>query len=250
MAESSLPFPRLDTPEGRAALWGYIVEQRGLGAMPGTPDMLFLGMAVARYGSSWSQLLQDLYVLWKLRQRRGGFFVEFGALDGLKLSNTALLEFEFGWTGILAEPNPRMREPLARNRRAKIDFRAVTGRTGATMPFSIRRDLPDLSSVGHSSRAANAEIVDVQTVSLGDLLAQHEAPQIIDYLSIDTEGSEAEILAAFDFSRRFRIVSVEHNFDAAKRSAIYELLTAHGYTREFEHFSRWDDWYFDHRLMP
>jgi hypothetical protein len=53
---------------------------------------------------SKAQLFQDLWVLWQTRFKRKGFFVDFGATDGVKLSNTWLLEKEFGWEGI--SPNP------------------------------------------------------------------------------------------------------------------------------------------------
>lgn len=54
--------------------------------------------------NSKSQLLQDVFVLHELNFKEGGFFVEFGATNGVELSNSHLLEKEFHWQGILAEP--------------------------------------------------------------------------------------------------------------------------------------------------
>ena len=65
----------------------------------------------------------------------------------------------------------------------------------------------------------------------------------MDFLSIDTEGSELAILEAFDFSSfTFGAVFVEHNF-TQNRARIHQLLTANGFVRIFSRFSRWDDWY-------
>ena len=52
------------------------------------------------------QINQDIFVLYTLNWKRNGFFVEFGATNGIDLSNTYLLEKDFGWKGILSEPNP------------------------------------------------------------------------------------------------------------------------------------------------
>jgi hypothetical protein len=83
----------------------------------------------------------------------------------------------------------------------------------------------------------------VETVSLNDLLASAGAPDRMDYLSIDTEGSELRILESFDFSRyRFSVITCEHNFTPA-REAIVELLGRHGYVRRHESLSQFDDWY-------
>jgi hypothetical protein len=66
---------------------------------------------------------------------------------------------------------------------------------------------------------------------------------VIDYLSIDTEGSEYEILANFDFSKhRFRVITCEHNY-TQERDKIHTLLTEKGYLRKFEDVSQFDDWY-------
>lgn len=69
------------------------------------------------------------------------------------------------------------------------------------------------------------------------------APAEIDYMSVDTEGSELRILSAFDFrTHTVKIITVEHNY-SSDRDKIHELLTRNGYRRKFELFSRWDDWY-------
>src|ERR1035437_4573352 len=53
----------------------------------------------------------------------------------------------------------------------------------------------------------------VNTISLVDLLDKYNAPRVIDYLSIDTEGSEFEILKSFDFNKyQFKAITCEHNF--------------------------------------
>jgi hypothetical protein len=83
----------------------------------------------------------------------------------------------------------------------------------------------------------------VKTVSLNDLLSKHGAPSTIDYLSMDTEGSEFDILKAFDFSRhRIKLITVEHNH-TPERGKIFDLLTQQGFTRKLEALSQCDDWY-------
>ena len=63
-----------------------------------------------------AQLLQDLWVLYELKEKRNGYFVEFGACDGMSLSNTLLLEKTFGWQGALAEPARAWHAALYANR--------------------------------------------------------------------------------------------------------------------------------------
>ena len=82
------------------------------------------------------------------------------------------------------------------------------------------------------------------SVSLIDLLHQHNAPSTIDYLSVDTEGSEFSILQEFNFSLyKFNMISVEHNF-SDNRSRVLDLLSNAGYVRYLENLSLFEDWYF------
>ena len=75
------------------------------------------------------------------------------------------------------------------------------------------------------------------------ILDKYNAPEIIDYLSIDTEGSEFEILKNFDFGKyKFNVITCEHNFTPV-REKIFKLLSENGYLRKYSDLSKWDDWY-------
>jgi FkbM family methyltransferase len=198
---------------------------------------------------SRSQLGQDLWVLEKLNWKQGGFFVEFGATDGVLLSNTWLLEKSFQWEGICAEPNPKFFEKLQRNRNCYLSSACVHRNSGEKMQFVladvygglVAHAREDDHLAKRAAYEANGEVMQVETISLMDLLDRYNAPQVIDYLSIDTEGSEFTILEGIDWERyQFRCITVEHNF-AAQRQQICSLLMANGYEL---HEAQWDDWYF------
>jgi hypothetical protein len=77
-----------------------------------------------------------LWILFLLDNKRNGYFVEFGACDGLHFSNTLSLEKGFGWKGILAELNRSYQKQIRENRRAIIDTRAVWSRTKDYVEFA------------------------------------------------------------------------------------------------------------------
>lgn len=204
------------------------------------------------------QLGQDLFALWATSFMRGGFFVEFGAADGVTLSNTVLLERSFAWRGIVAEPARKWHDALARNRRCVIDTRCVWSRSGERLPFA-ETERPEYSTLhhfvgqddGHREHRRSAIEYHVESVSLNDLLAEHAAPRRIDYLSVDTEGTEYEILKEVDFRRwEIRVLTVEHNHDPTRKKKVFDLLSNQGFCRVFEELSLFDDWYVDGALMP
>jgi FkbM family methyltransferase len=161
------------------------------------PVRHFLNHCISNAPASSAQLFQDLFVLFVTREKRDGFFVEFGATNGRSLSNTYLLEQEFGWTGILAEPAKSWHYALKNNRKAAIDPRCVWKKSGQIIEFEEARD-PMFSGATQMAREnlnnRGSIKYPVQTVSLNDLLMKHKAPRKIDYLSVDTEGSEYKIL--------------------------------------------------------
>lgn len=202
---------------------------------------------------SKSQLGQDLFVLAELGMKRGGFFVDFGATNGVELSNSYVLEKEFDWTGIVAEPGRRWQTELRRNRTCAIETACVWRESNSTLTFN-EADAGEFSTIDSFSDEGGLEQIrekgrkySVSTISLIDMLDKFNAPGKIDYLSIDTEGSELEILEAFDFDKyRFGVITCEHNF-TPQREKIFSLLTGNGYVRKLESFSEMDDWYVDQR---
>ncbi len=158
---------------------------------------------------SASQLGQDVWVLERTGQKRGGVFVEFGATDGVLYSNSLMLERDYGWSGICAEPNPAFFEKLKRNRTCTVAPDLITATTGEEVEFLLADEYG--GAVRHAGADNNADrrkpfleagsVIRLTGISLHDFLKRHGAPRTIDYLSIDTEGSEYEILAAFPFGR-------------------------------------------------
>jgi FkbM family methyltransferase len=208
------------------------------------------GELLAQVGFSRSQLMQDLFVLSETGVRRdAGFFVEFGAADGVALSNSWLLEQRLGWKGILAEPARCWHDSLSRNRACAIETDCVWSRTGEKLDFDevAVGEFSTLSefsqSDGHAPARAEKVRYQVPTISLNDLLRRHGAPAEPDYLSIDTEGSEFAILRELDFARfAFKVITCEHNH-TPMREQIRQLLESAGYRRKHEELSRFDDWY-------
>jgi FkbM family methyltransferase len=195
-----------------------------------------------------SQFGQDAFVLSQLLFKKGGYFVDFGATDGIEGSNTYILEQRYGWKGILAEPARGWHKALQRNRTANIELSCVAGTSGQTIAFYEKGVFSSMQNyIAFKTKLKRltkpGRFYDVSTISLLDLLKKYRAPEVIDYLSMDTEGSELEILTAFDFSAyRFRAITCEHNY-GPNRGKIFSLLSSHGYQRVFESISEADDWY-------
>lgn len=196
-----------------------------------------------------SQIGQDILALCVNGLKRNGFFVEFGAADGVELSNTFILERKFGWTGILCEPANIWHKELAKNRNCFIDTRCVWSQSDEFIDFAqaskawLSTVVDFQNSDKHADARADSLVYQVMTVSLRDLLQTYNSPYEIDFLSIDTEGSEYSILRDFDFGEyRFNLICVEHNYTSS-RDKLFDLLVSNDYKRVHTELSKFDDWY-------
>jgi FkbM family methyltransferase len=195
-----------------------------------------------------SQIGQDLWVLEKTKYKKNGFFVEAGACDGLIFSNTFFLEKDYNWSGICCEPNINYFNLLKNNRKCLFDNRALYEKDELEIEFFPANEI---GGTFQDFKEEPSRIIErtkflpykVKTVSLNTLLDQHNAPSQIDYISLDTEGSELKILQNFNFNKyKVKIFSVEHNTEQRKDNGLYlskiiELFNYFGYNYEI---NQWD----------
>jgi len=166
-----------------------------------------------------------------LQGRRGGFFVECGAADGEQLSNSLFFELHRNWTGLLIEANPGFhRALLSKNRRAYV-VRACLSST--TKPETVKFKLSGLGS-GMANRMHNSAfvdfdiehkpVVDVQCFPLNSIAAALGVHHI-DYLSLDVEGPEVEILRTVDWTQlTVDVLTVEYGRKVDKLHRLRSLL--------------------------
>lgn len=177
----------------------------------------------------YSQHGQDKYVVEQIfNSKKNGIFVDIGAFDGITISNTYFLEKELNWTGICIEPIEEVFNLLAKNRNCICIQGCVFNETGEK-DFLKVKGYPEMLSglletyddrhlrridVEISEKGGSKEVVKVKTYNFNDICKQNNITHI-DYLSIDTEGSEENIIRSINFDEIFiDVISVENNFNS------------------------------------
>ncbi|KAI9030548.1 hypothetical protein DFJ74DRAFT_702840 [Hyaloraphidium curvatum] len=220
---------------------------QGLSARPPEPNVLERALdpdpSHAQYkGRFHSQFGQDSLVYSLLGNQSNGFFVESGALDGVWDSNTLFME-TVGWTGLLVEGNPLNFRKLRASRRTswmagvclsdsgtrkRVVWRMGAGLGGieAYIDEPMKDKMRLLKDSNHSwfvDEGGDGHLGEVDCWPLLDLLDSMPGSvpgmvHLIDYWSLDTEGSESAILKSTDFSRLdVRVMTVEVNTPEAER---------------------------------
>jgi FkbM family methyltransferase len=178
----------------------------------------FIIYLIKNYKLSHSQIFQDIFVHFFSNFKRKGYFIEIGAADGINISNTYLLEKKFYWTGILSEPNPLHKFSNLTNRKAILDTNIIDYKDYNNKYFYISDDSFN-SSVKNNKKYKKK--ISLKAISLNSLLKKYKSPKNIDYISIDTEGNEYNILKNFNFKKyNINIFTIEHNFNFSKRNKI------------------------------
>jgi len=159
-----------------------------------------------------AQAGQDKYVE-QFLNHENGVYVEFGARDGVEHSNTYYFEKTYNWTGILVEPDDRELKKITINRPNAHIYTGVAvcpvGTKEVTFAISSNRGWSGIQNSYDDNRWYNT-VISQKTLPCVDL--NEICPEHVDYMTVDTEGSEVEILRTFDFtSHDVTIIQVERN---------------------------------------
>lgn len=169
-----------------------------------------------------------------LREKRGGFYVECGAFDGERSSNTLHLERERAWSGLLVEMDPYFYTQLiGKSRRAwsinaclspqpyvtQMEYKESSGGAGELM-----------SSRPRPSARQSTDSKLVPCFPLHALLVALNETRV-DYLSLDVEGFELEILRTIPWRQLdVSVLSVEYVHGRAGKRSYVEFMNSQGYT--------------------
>ena len=155
------------------------------------------------------------------RMKNKGYFVDIGAYDGVMGSNSLHFERFLKWDGVAIEPSINQFEKLKKNRNCKIVNKAISSTAkevefvdvveGLTQMSGIKNDiyLKYNSKIISKDHASETKTVKILTTNFSEIVSQDVE---IDYLSIDIEGSEFELLKSIDFDKyKIKVISVENN---------------------------------------
>jgi FkbM family methyltransferase len=185
----------------------------------------------------YSQFQQDQFAYENYFQNKtDGYFVDIGAADGIKFSNSKFFE-ELGWKGVCIEPNPKAFNELIKVRTNKCVNKAISDKVEISQFFQITDGPEQLSGLVNEFTESSILRInnDLQLYPNGfdyidvecDLFENIVDQDSIDFLSIDTEGNELKILQTIDFNRfNIDVITVENNdYD----NKFIEFLTPKGY---------------------
>ena len=222
-----------------------------------TPDKSFnqlpknIGLPEKQWTFLWprvSQIHQDEWVLRATGFKRDGYFIEIGGHDGLANSNTVLLERRFGWQGIVVEANPRWFKEVCKNRACVVLNYAIFNKSGQELEFVdagavgglLSHIHDDLHAAFRKEHIEKGAVIKVQTIHGDQVFQQLDVPKLIDYLSVDTEGSEFEVLLSINFNEwKVCLLTVEHGGNEEKREKVWDYLSQFGYKRYRVWFEDW-----------
>ncbi len=188
---------------------------------------------------SFSQEGEDVVLAGLLVGTKNGFFVDVGAHHPTRFSNTWRF-YQAGWRGINIDPTPKSMDAFKELRPEDVNLEVGISRQAATRQFFCYNE-PALNGIDNDRREELKDtsyklesIIDIQTLPLAEILAQYGKNFATpNFLSIDVEGLEMEVLSSHDWERfPFGFILIEQRLSdltALRDSAVWRFLSKLGY---------------------
>ena len=168
-----------------------------------------------------------------------GIFVEFGARNGIDHSNTFAFEQYMGWKGLLFELDPREYEHLESNRPGSFIFKGAVCPAGVSnitvLLSNIEGFSGSLKQYEETRLVHKREETSIKCYNLADELRKKDMYRV-DYMTIDTEGNEVEVVHDFPWDEfDVRVVQIEqllakrYPSQVGKKEKIIKHMESHGY---------------------
>lgn len=203
---------------------------------------------------SKSQLGQDFFALATTNSGVNKFFVEIGGGDPIISSNSYLLQKGYGWKGIIVEPNPLFVDRILSERCKEGDVElypyAIAEKEGVSdfLPIGLIGTLPeyiegDFHGKQRKKLHRKQELIKIEKKSPQTFVETVVNGRRIDFLSVDTEGSEWEIIKNWPFELcKPHAICVEVN-NRTWKPELTSFLISHGYSQRMELISKFDLWF-------
>jgi FkbM family methyltransferase len=177
-------------------------------------------------GNYYSQYGQDEFLNKVIfNNKRKGFFIDIGAHDGVMINNTLFFEKHLDWDGVCIEPNPNVFRKLTQNRKAEnlnvcigndnrtVKFTQIEGYSEMLSGITEKYDKRHVDRIKNevATLGGNVQEIEVEMITLESVESIRD--KMIDFISIDTEGNEYDIIKSINFNvLDIKSLVIENNY--------------------------------------
>jgi len=182
---------------------------------------------------SYSQFGEDI-ILSNIfgHERSYGSYIDVGCSHPLNYSNSYKF-YRKGWSGICIDANNNYRPLWKKYRPNDIFINSAITSINGTIKFTLNKNYPECSRVSNElDILKNTETIEVKSQTLNHILINQNTLEKVDFLNIDCEGSDFEVLKTFDIDVwKPKVIAIEDD-NSKKKSQIFEYLSDYNY-KEF-----------------
>ncbi len=188
---------------------------------------------------TYAQHGEDLAIKRYFKTQEKGHYVDVGAFDPVKYSNTNMFYLN-GWSGINVEPNPEGFQRFVEQRQRDTNINCGISLSQERLTYykfnhgAVNTFVEEQASIWNKKQGFNIEkTIDIKTISLESVLDSNWNGQDIDFMSIDVEGMDFQVLQSNNWKKYLpEMLIVEENiyqYQNYRDSPIYQFLSTKGY---------------------